>query len=98
MSPIGLSEGLPSLEEWELSTGEHISLGQIAAIPVPITCLLGELSPPALANATRRIVAACPGVPLIMRPGAGHAIPFDRPAELANAVQEAAKSPQPVGR
>jgi pimeloyl-ACP methyl ester carboxylesterase len=65
---------------------------QVAAIKVPVTCLLGDLTAPAIANATRRIVAAHKGARLVMIPGAGHAVAFDRPREFVAAVLEAAKA------
>jgi pimeloyl-ACP methyl ester carboxylesterase len=87
-----------TMGDLDAGTGEHISLKQVASIPVLITCLLGELSIPTLANATRRIVAAHPGVRLVKISGAGHALPFDRPAEFVRTVLEAAAAPQGGGQ
>jgi pimeloyl-ACP methyl ester carboxylesterase len=87
-----------TLGDLDAGTGEHISLDQVAAIPVPIFCLQGELSPSAFANATRRLIAAHPGARLTVFPGAGHALSFDRPVEFVRAVLEAAAARQGVGR
>ena len=73
-------------------TGEHITMGQVASISAPVVCLLGTLTAPAIANATRRIVAARPGTRLVEISGAGHAVSFDRPAEFVDAVLAAAKA------
>ncbi len=87
-----------TMGDLDAGTGEHISLQKITTLPFPITCLLGELSAPALANATRRIIAANPAVRLVEISGAGHAIPFDRPREFTNAVLEAAAAPKGSGQ
>jgi pimeloyl-ACP methyl ester carboxylesterase len=71
-------------------TGEHISMAQVAAIPCPVTCLLGTLSAPAIANATHRIIKALPGAKLVLVEGAGHALPYDQPQAFVDAVLAAA--------
>lgn len=96
--PVAMQEAMlataeASLGDLDAGTGEDLPLTRIASLPMPIVCLLGEKSTPAIANATRRIVAAVPGVRLITIPGAGHAIPFDRPDEFVDAVLSAAASP-----
>jgi len=75
-----------TMGDLDAGTGEHITMEQVAALPCPVTCLLGDLTVPAFANATRRIVKAHPAATLVMIRGAGHAIPFDRPQEFVSAV------------
>jgi pimeloyl-ACP methyl ester carboxylesterase len=88
-----LSTADATMGDLDGGTGENISLDQVAAISAPLTCLLGDLTAPAIANATRRIVAAHPGARLVMIPGAGHAVSFDRPRQFVTAVLEAANFP-----
>jgi len=87
-----------TMGDLDAGTGEYISLKHVAAIPVPITCLRGELSPSVFANATQRIIAGHPGARLTVIPGAGHALSFDRPAEFVQAVLEAAATSEGVDR
>jgi pimeloyl-ACP methyl ester carboxylesterase len=74
-------------------TGEQITMQRVAAISCPVTCLLGTLTAPAIANATRRIVSALPSARLIEIEGAGHAVPYDQPKAFVEAVLEAAATP-----
>ena len=75
-----------TLGDLDAGTLEHVSMRQVAALRPRVTCLLGDLTPPAIANATHRIVKALPAARLVTIEGAGHAIPFDRPREFARAV------------
>jgi pimeloyl-ACP methyl ester carboxylesterase len=73
-------------------TGEYLTMQQIASIACPVTCLLGTLTVPAIAAATRRIVRALPRARLVEIQSAGHAIHFDQPHAFVQAVLAAAQS------
>lgn len=81
--------GPASMADLDAGTGEHLTTQQIAGIQRPVTCLLGDLTPPTLAKATDRILALIPHARLVRIAGAGHAIHFDRPEEFVAAVTAA---------
>jgi pimeloyl-ACP methyl ester carboxylesterase len=76
--------------ELDAGTGEELTNERIATIEGPVTCLVGDLTPPAFAKATDRLVRILPQATVTTIDGAGHAIHFDRPAEFVEAVQRAA--------
>jgi pimeloyl-ACP methyl ester carboxylesterase len=78
-----------TLAELDAGTGEHLTATAIGGIRCPVTCLLGDLSDPALVAATRRLVPMLPQAVVVPIPGAGHAVHFDRPVEFAAAVRSA---------
>jgi pimeloyl-ACP methyl ester carboxylesterase len=77
---------------WELDagTGEELTAERIAAIKCPVTCLVGDLTPKPILNATDRLLDMLPQASRTTIEGAAHAIHFDRPAEFVQAVQRAA--------
>jgi pimeloyl-ACP methyl ester carboxylesterase len=77
---------------WELDagTGEELTAERIAAIKCPVTCLVGDLTPKPILNATDRLLDMLPQASRTTIEGAAHAIHFDRPAEFVQAVQHAA--------
>lgn len=81
-----------TMGDLDAGTGEYLTMKQIASIASPVTCLLGTLTAPAIASATRRIVKALPSARLVEIQGAGHAIHFDQPHAFVEAVLAAAQS------
>lgn len=55
----------------------------------PVTCLVGGLSDPVFAAATRRIAAIVTQAETVSIPGASHALHFDRPEEFATTIRTA---------
>jgi pimeloyl-ACP methyl ester carboxylesterase len=76
-----------TLADLDAGTGEELSMKQVASIRCPVTCLLGTLTAPAIARATRRIVRALPRARLVLVEGASHAIHFDRPDAFVDAIR-----------
>jgi pimeloyl-ACP methyl ester carboxylesterase len=78
------------MADLDAGTGEELTADRIAAIKCPATCLVGDLSPKPLLNATDRLLDMLPQASQATIEGAAHAIHFDRPAEFVHAVQRAA--------
>jgi pimeloyl-ACP methyl ester carboxylesterase len=78
-----------TLAELDAGTGEHLTAAAIGGIRCPVTFLLGELSDPVFAAATRRLVPMLPQAAVVTIEGAGHALHVDRPVEFAAAVRSA---------
>jgi pimeloyl-ACP methyl ester carboxylesterase len=76
--------------ELDGGTGEQLTAERIAAIRCPATCLVGDLTPKPLLNATDRLLDMLPQASRTTIEGAAHAIHFDRPAEFVQAVRRAA--------
>ena len=84
----------PVLAEWDPHPfgvmHEHVSARAVAAVPVPITWILGEESLPWMAGLHDRVVRRRPDIRTIRIPGAGHLAHLDRPAEFVAAIRAAA--------
>lgn len=81
--------GPATMAELDAGTGEYLSRKQLASITCPVTCLVGGLSDPVFAAATRRITASVPQAETATIDGASHALHFDRPAEFVTAIKTA---------
>ena len=85
----------PVLAEWDPHPfgvmHEHIPLHAVAAVPVPITWILGAESSPWMAGLHARVVRRRPDIRTIRIAGAGHLVHLDRPADFVAAVRQAAK-------
>ena len=86
----------PVLAEWDPHPfgvmHEHIRTGAIAALPVPITWVLGEESSPWMAGLHDRVLRRRPDLTTIRIPGAGHLVHLEKPAEFVAAVRRVASS------
>jgi len=76
-----------TLAELGAGTGEHLTASAIGSIRCPVTCLLGDLTDPALAAATDRIAGMLRQASVVTIPGAGHALHFDQAEKFAAAVR-----------
>ena len=78
------------LAEWDLHPfgvmHEHISNRSVAAIPVPITWLLGDESSPWIGQLHNRVKRHRPDIKTITIPGASHLIHVDAPKQFVAAV------------
>ncbi|MPY80192.1 MAG: alpha/beta fold hydrolase [Actinophytocola sp.] len=83
------ANGAATMAELDAGTGEYLSRKQISAINCPVTCLVGDLSDPALVAATRRIAALLPHARVVEATGAGHALHFDRPDLFVDTITAA---------
>lgn len=86
----------PVLAEWDPHPfgvmHEHIRADAIAAIPVPMTWVLGEESSAWMAGLHDRVLRRRPDLTTIRVPGAGHLVHLERPAEFVAAVRRVAGS------
>jgi pimeloyl-ACP methyl ester carboxylesterase len=85
-----LSNAPAVMADLDAGTGEELTAERIAAISCPATCLVGDLTPKPLWNATDRLLDMLPQASRTTIEGAAHAIHFDRPGEFVQAVQRAA--------
>jgi pimeloyl-ACP methyl ester carboxylesterase len=80
----------PVLAEWDPHPfgvmHEHVSLRSVAALPMPLTWLLGGEGSPWMAKLADRVAARRPDLQPVVVPGAGHLLHLDRPAEFVAAV------------
>jgi pimeloyl-ACP methyl ester carboxylesterase len=73
--------------EGNQEAGRYPSRSQLASIPRPITCILGELS--GYRAPSLELAKLCPSARLVDIEGAAHAVHFDRPSAFLDAVIEA---------
>jgi pimeloyl-ACP methyl ester carboxylesterase len=87
----------PALADFLNSIRSYPSAAELASIEVPVLCTCGTRSPDAMFRLVRLLAAAIPGSRLQRIEGAGHAAPFDAPANFVRVIAEAisSASPQP---
>lgn len=72
---------------------EHVPVSALAAIPVPVTWILGAESSPWLAGLHDRAARACPDIRTVIIPGASHLVHLDAPEAFIAAVRDADRPP-----
>ncbi len=89
-----LANSAPVLAEWDPYyfgvMAEHVPLRAVAAMPVPLTWILGAESAPWIGGLHARVARRRPDMRTVVIPGASHLVHFDRPAEFVAAVQDVA--------
>lgn len=70
------------------ATGDAEIAPELGGIGVPSLAVTGELDPGSTPEMSRRLAEAIPGTRAVMVPGARHMLPVERPAELAEIVQQ----------
>jgi pimeloyl-ACP methyl ester carboxylesterase len=78
------------VSEFDAGTGEAMRVEQIASVRCPVGLVVGELSRPEFHAAVARLQKLLPLARVRTIPGASHAVHFDRPDDLAAAVDELA--------
>jgi 3-oxoadipate enol-lactonase len=78
--------GRTIVRELDGGTGEHLEVGELAAIDVPAVVLRGSDSTPELGAAAERLASLLPAAALVDVPGSGHAIAVDAPDAVADAI------------
>lgn len=83
----------PVLAEWDPHPfgvmHEHLSTAAVAAIPTPLTWILGELSLPWMASLHARVARRHSTLRTVVVPGAGHLVHLDAPADFIREVRAA---------
>jgi pimeloyl-ACP methyl ester carboxylesterase len=82
-----LDNGAAIVAELGGGTGEHLGAAALAAIEAPIVWLVGGDSDPAFGAAARRAAAALPSAEFRTVPGSAHAMQFDRPDAIVDAIR-----------
>jgi 3-oxoadipate enol-lactonase len=82
-----LDNGAAIVAELRGGTGEHIGPAELAAIGAPIIWLVGSDSEPAFGAAARRAASLLPRCELREVARSAHAMQFDRPDAIVEAVQ-----------
>jgi pimeloyl-ACP methyl ester carboxylesterase len=71
------------------SIGVYPSATDLAAVEVPVVCSYGARSPDSMFRLVRLLAAAIPTATLHRIEGAGHAAPFDSPADFVQLIANA---------
>ena len=66
----------------------HLTIERVASLGLPLTCVVGELSPSWFHTPMRTLAEGVPGASLRVLEGSGHALGFDRPREFADLLAE----------
>ncbi|MGE5226407.1 MAG: alpha/beta fold hydrolase [Planctomycetaceae bacterium] len=88
----GRDNAKPALWDFLITIGNRPSGADLSTVKVPVVCTYGGRSPDFMVRCTRRFAAAIPTAKLHRVDGAGHAAPFDAPADFAAVVAEAVRT------
>lgn len=81
--------------ELDAGTGEELGRDALQSIRCPVTCLLGELTPKAIASATTRLAAIVKQAKVIPIAGAAHMLHIDQPDAFVDAVKQVGQQVSP---
>lgn len=79
----------PALADIRIAIGDYPSAMALTTVRSPIVCTCGERSAETMIHVTRSLARAIPTATFRQIHGAGHAAPFDAPAEFVEVVAEA---------
>jgi pimeloyl-ACP methyl ester carboxylesterase len=77
-----------ALTDFRNSIGVHPSRTELATVEVPVVCSYGAQSPTSMVRLVRSLAAAIPGARAHRIDGAGHAAPFDAPANFVELIAD----------
>ena len=77
-----------ALADFRNSIGTHPSPTELATIDVPVVCSYGARSPTTMIRDVRALAAAIPTATTQRIDGAGHAAPFDAPANFVKLIAD----------
>jgi pimeloyl-ACP methyl ester carboxylesterase len=84
----GRENARAALWDFRNSIGNYPSPADLAAIAVPVVCSYGARSPHNIVSLTRSLAAAIPTARTHQIEGAGHAAPFDAPANFVQLIAD----------
>lgn len=84
-----LANAATLLPELHAGTGEELTADHLQRITCPVTCLVGDLTPQLLVDATERLVRLLPQARITRIAGAAHAMHLDQPDQFVDAVRSA---------
>ena len=88
----GRENARPALADFRNSIGSYPSATDLATVRVPVVCTYGARSPTWMVQLVRSVAAAIPGARAHRIEGAGHAAPFDAPANFVQVIADAVAS------
>ena len=88
----GRENARPALADFRNSIGSYPSATDLATVRVPVVCTYGARSPTWMVQLVRSVAAAIPGARAHRIEGAGHAAPFDSPANFVQVIADAVAS------
>jgi len=74
------------LDDIRIAIGSYPTARQLATVRIPVVCTCGERSAQTMVDVTRSLARAIPDAKFCQIEGAGHAAPFDTPANFADVV------------
>jgi len=87
-----LANSAPVLAEWDPYyfgvMAEHVPLGAVVDLPVPLTWILGAESAPWIGGLHARVARRRSDMRTVVIPGASHLVHIDRPVEFVAAVRD----------
>lgn len=89
---VGRENAKASLVDFRNSIGVYPSRTELGTVEVPVVCSYGERSPDHMARLVRSLASAIPTASALRIDGAGHAAPFDAPADFVQVIADAARS------
>lgn len=87
-----LANAATLLPELQAGTGEELTAGELERVRCPVTCLLGELTPSAIADGTGRLARVLPQARVVRIAEAAHAVHIDQPDRFVKAIRRAANA------
>jgi pimeloyl-ACP methyl ester carboxylesterase len=85
---VGRENARSALWDFRNSIGNYPSPADLATIAVPVVCSYGARSPRNIVSLTRSLAAAIPTGRTQQIDGAGHAAPFDAPANFVQLIAD----------
>lgn len=79
----------PALVDLRNSIGSYPSAADLATVDLPVVCTYGARSPAGMFRLTRSLASAIPTASAQRIEGAGHAAPFDAPANFVQVIENA---------
>lgn len=84
----GRDNARAALADFRNSVAAYPARTDLATVRVPVVCSYGSRSPDSMRKLVRLLAAAIPGAKTCTIDGAGHAAPFDAPANFVQLVAE----------
>jgi 3-oxoadipate enol-lactonase len=93
---VGRENARAALADFRNSIGVYPSAKDLATVEIPVVCTYGTRSPDSMSRLVRSLAVAIPTARTHRIDGAGHAAPFDAPANFVQVIVDAVDSLEPV--
>ena len=91
---IAIENARPALLDFRNSVGNYPLAADLAKVTVPVVCSFGARSPDSIIRLSRSLASAIPTARTQQIEGAGHAAPFDAPANFVQLIADTITSKQ----